>query len=364
MLQPFYPHPGISGIRDWKWYLAAVLQCAALFFLLADPWFGRYGFRLEPNLLVPAIAVLIVASLAWEGLLFGPVRGVNLLLQVTFLAPFTLYLCRITEKSPAARTGGSLVETLSGWTHSALDLTGIARLVPALLRDIFSNPALLVILLLLLTGMCFRKTAIRLGVVGLILGGFTFTALFSAEGSNRCFIPAVIALAGAAVLQWHPCRRLMETRNILDALGSVAGRARFRAAFRIALAACRRGSLREAGVLAILREEFPQLSPDALRAAASRLLADLVEHRRILIFRADRNGVRLEPAAELTEVDSPLSGIAVVPRLIFVTLFAILWIISPLDLIPDAIPFFGALDDATVAILAFGQIYGRYFRRQ
>ena len=174
----------------------------------------------------------------------------------------------------------------------------------------------------------------------------------------------MIALAGAAVLQWHPCRRLMETRNILDALGSVAGRARFRAAFRIALTACRRGSLREAGVLAILREEFPQLSPDALRAAASRLLADLVEHRRILIFRADRNGVRLEPAAELTEVDSPLAGIAVVSRLIFVTLFALLWIISPLDLIPDAIPFFGALDDATVAILAFGQIYGRYFRRQ
>ena len=43
---------------------------------------------------------------------------------------------------------------------------------------------------------------------------------------------------------------------------------------------------------------------------------------------------------------------AEVPRLLFALFFALLWIVSPVDLIPDAIPFFGTLDDAAVAILA------------
>ena len=47
-----------------------------------------------------------------------------------------------------------------------------------------------------------------------------------------------------------------------------------------------------------------------------------------------------------------LRGVAEVPRLLFALCFALLWIISPVDLIPDAIPFVGTLDDAAVAILA------------
>jgi len=44
---------------------------------------------------------------------------------------------------------------------------------------------------------------------------------------------------------------------------------------------------------------------------------------------------------------------------LIVLLIATLWILSPIDLIPDAVPVFGVIDDITVALLGFSMIRRR-----
>ena len=57
--------------------------------------------------------------------------------------------------------------------------------------------------------------------------------------------------------------------------------------------------------------------------------------------------------------DDPWSYIARMPKVLIVLLIATLWILSPIDLIPDALPVFGVLDDISVALLGFSMIRRR-----
>ena len=43
---------------------------------------------------------------------------------------------------------------------------------------------------------------------------------------------------------------------------------------------------------------------------------------------------------------------AIAPRLLMTAAFAIVWIMLPVDLVPDGIPLFGVLDDAAVALIS------------
>ena len=78
----------------------------------------------------------------------------------------------------------------------------------------------------------------------------------------------------------------------------------------------------------------------------------MYDEQRLIELRGNRGGTFLTPCPELGVENTLLRGVAEVPRLLFALFFALLWIVSPVDLIPDAIPFFGTLDDAAVAILA------------
>ncbi len=59
------------------------------------------------------------------------------------------------------------------------------------------------------------------------------------------------------------------------------------------------------------------------------------------------------------EGDDAWSAIARWPKVIVVILIATLWVLSPVDLIPDATPIIGVVDDVMVALLGFSMIRRR-----
>ena len=60
----------------------------------------------------------------------------------------------------------------------------------------------------------------------------------------------------------------------------------------------------------------------------------------------------LTPAPSLFVSDSLLTMLAVWPRVALTVVVALLWLVLPIDGIPDAIPYVGMLDDAFVAIIS------------
>ena len=64
------------------------------------------------------------------------------------------------------------------------------------------------------------------------------------------------------------------------------------------------------------------------------------------------DGEFLAPNPRLFRYDNLLGMAAVAPRILMTAAFAILWIMLPVDLVPDGIPLFGVLDDAAVALIS------------
>ncbi len=348
----FRPHTGVNGFTDPNFFFALLLQFAACAFFIRDPWFGRFFFTFETNLLIALLALVIVAAFAWEDSLLGPPRGANLLLHFTLLIPFSMFLTRIFGASPARAFDSSLFGIFRERAVELGSFVGINRLTPEFLKDLFVSPLLPLAVLAVLAGCCFRRPALRFGFLFLVLAAGLVLGMRAPEGSAFDCLAAAVMLGGALLLQCSPAANAIACGKLLRELESEPDRAAYRAKLRIAAETLRRGKIDAETALRLARNEYPAASAPELRAQVAQLTGDLVTIHRLLELHGDRGGTILTPCHELGVENTLLRGVAEVPRLLFALCFALLWIVSPVDLIPDAIPFLGTLDDAAVAILA------------
>lgn len=339
---------GITGPREWKFFAALLLQFASMVFFLRDPWFGKVMFLGETSLTLAVVALVLLAAFAWEECLFGPPAGANLLLQLTLLVPFYFYLYRIVGISPIAPVSGLLPEAVHQF---------VAEHAWRPISEIFDNPALLLVILTLMFALCFRSRTVRIGTVGLPLFYFTVRGFTLDGGSAVFYLPAVGCLCAALALQYCPYDRIVLYGNIKRALDIETDPAGYRAMLKIAVECCKHGELGEEGVLHLVREEYPSAEGEELRRTAAGLLSRLIHRHRLLELVSDGNGFRLVPNPGIRRVSSPLAGVAQVPRVVFALLLAVLWMLSPIDLIPDAVPLFGVVDDVGVTLLTAGLLF-------
>ena len=176
-------------------------------------------------------------------------------------------------------------------------------------------------------------------------------------GSAVFYLPAVGCLCAALALQYCPYDRIVLYGNIKRALDIETDPAGYRAMLKIAVECCKHGELGEEGVLHLVREEYPSAEGEELRRTAAGLLSRLIHRHRLLELVSDGNGFRLVPNPGIRRVSSPLAGVAQVPRVVFALLLAVLWMLSPIDLIPDAVPLFGVVDDVGVTLLTAGLLF-------
>ena len=102
----------------------------------------------------------------------------------------------------------------------------------------------------------------------------------------------------------------------------------------------------------------------AIRGIAQAISHRLVREHRILELHGDERGLFLVPYAGIFKIDSIFDEIAIWIRKILLTVIVIIWLISPIDLFPDSIPFLGAIDDALIALVGAGQWVGTIKRRK
>ena len=87
---------GVSGFRAWRFWVVLLLYMGSFLCFVRDPFFQRAGvFSYQQGMVTLLLAFVIVATLCWEMMLFGPPRGANLLLQFAMCLPSFLFIARI-----------------------------------------------------------------------------------------------------------------------------------------------------------------------------------------------------------------------------------------------------------------------------
>lgn len=360
---------GVRSFRDWRFYLVALLLLVSTLCLMHDPYFIVNGeFVYKQGSVVLLMALLIAAAFAWETPIFGKPVGANLLLQALALVPFALLvtlLCASDGGNSLKRTvpKPGMLDALSGLFDNRKGafkelLDNIFDLLPDWMVWLYENRWMLLLLLLVLTLLCFRRVIIRTAAICLLLILLFFFQI------NRDGVGMATMGAGAicliAALYFMFCRydRVAYYENVLARIrrGGELGREELRTILTVM------AQLEQGGRLS--NDRFRQIVKDCYSAdrhyddAELNLISGEVAKRMIMTHSLvtlsnDASGIFMTPDPLLFGYgDNLLTAVATLPRLVFIGTFALLWAAMPFDLIPDATPFVGTLDDVGVILVS------------
>ncbi len=349
---------GVTGIYDPKWILIALCYIGAIALMGQDPWYGDRQFTYNQGIFVGILAFLIVAGFCWESYLLGRPGGINLILQFLLIIPLALFIGRIAGLPPAPETSYGFLGQLKDYVSNLKDEMGFGGLVPQWIQDVFRNPGML--LLIFFTSIAFtqQKSSRRFA---LIMVAFLIPLVQTLSHDPKPSIPfgiGCLAMIIGIVLQNSRYGRIVAQQNILSRLHTVDDRSELKCSLRISKSAAEDGFITEDGVLAVVHREYGKtanLDQLTVRAIAQAISYRLVREHRILELHGDERGFFLIPYAGIFRIDSIFDEIAVWIRKIILTGLVILWLISPIDFFPDAIPILGTLDDALITLIGAGQ---------
>ncbi len=358
---------GVAGIYDPKWIFIALCYIGAIAFMGQDPWYGDRQFTYNQGIFVGILAFLIVAGFCWESYLLGRPGGINLILQFLLIIPLALFIGRIAGLPPAPETSYGFLGQLKDYVSNLKDEMGFGGLVPQWIQDVFRNPGIL--LLIFFTSIAFtqQKSTRRFA---LILVAFLIPLVQTLSHAPKPSIPfgiGCLAMIIGIALQNSRYGNIVAQQNILNRLHAVDDRAELRCSLRISKRAAEDGFITEDGVVAVIDREYGKaanLDQLNVRAIAQAISYRLVREHRILELHGDERGFFLIPYAGIFRIDSIFDEIAVWIRKIILTGLVIIWLISPIDFFPDAVPILGALDDALITLIGAGQWLDTIRRRR
>lgn len=347
------------------------LQCVSLlcYFIAArlmmlDPWFTGEFFYWNQSSILLLLGILMVMAMAFEWHLLGVSRGFNLVVQVTLTYPFMIFLARLIGRpwnySGNTSVAGQAVTILT----SALDFfTGLLNMIPTWITDAFKSPGTMLVLLFFcfITSIC-KTTSTRIaGVVAMLLVPVAVTFSNSTMPS-RWFVLGAVLMGFGAVLQYRDVHKYYREKTILERFRNLKDEVARRASLRLVRRAWADGRISEGVAEGLVRqayEDVPGLESADIRDTTRSLVTDLVTTYGVLDIRHNKDGIFLVPPAHAELDDDALAQAARFPRVTIVFVLAVLWVCMPFDMLPDAIPLVGALDDVAIMSLATSQ-FGQF----
>lgn len=355
---------GVETFFSVRWMLVAALYLLSAAVMALDPWYGREIFTYAQGGYVILLAVVLVATLAFDWCYLGRSRGGNLFLQILLLLPMTLLLGRLIG-SPSERLvadGGTLLQHAKELFSSAAQFIGLADLIPNPVKELFVSPKSA----FLFAAVCFSLTAPRNKMlrVGLMVTVLAFLIAFTLADTRLVpawqFIVGMVLLFAGLSLQFHDVTQEALDRNIKLALRTVDDEAERRSSIRVLKRVCAEGRLSPRTAYEIISRCYVErFHVDAARVRseiAPVILNRLVSEHGLLDLVFTRGETEVRPSAALMRTNNPWLAVAVVPRCVVVGAIALVWWLTPIDLIPDALPIVGAMDDFVILSLGGGGV--------
>lgn len=354
---------GIPSMRNWRFWASLLAITVATCVLARDPMFYslEHGFKYASGVLCILLSYLVLSALFWELLLFGRPQGANLFLHWVAPIPFTLFIARTFINSSSDRDSTLLQAVWSCITtvEGEIGLSkAIRNLLPDWLTDIFAHPSVAMVLLFVVLSLCFKKKGCRIGLlfVALLIGiASALSALV-----NWQFIIGTLTLVVAFVLMYNPYDEQCFYSNWIGELSrKPVGEVELDVISKVMTEAYSRGRLSYGEVGELIRPYLPDVSngKEELQVIVREFVDRvLLRYYNFVSLTGDASGVYLTVNPRLMSYGSMISALAIYPRRLIVAMIGLVWLVSPLDVIPDAIPFVGVLDDVAVALLSMKSI--------
>lgn len=334
-----------------------VLYVAAARLMTLDPWFTGDSFTWRQSSVITLLGLLMVSAIAFEWHLLGLSRGMNLVAQIVLAYPFTLFVTRLLGRPwfDDGRAGGVL-GVLFAAARAAAGAIGVDSFVPAWLADALASPGTAIVLLAVCVATSVGgNVATRIGLT-VALFFIPLAVAFSRQPApSLSFLAGVAAMLAGMCLQFRDVEKYHRDREILRRLRHVTDEFERRACLRLVTRTWDDGRLGEVTAEGIVRqtyEHLPGVDSGTIRDVTRGITRDLVTTHGLLEVRHDAEGIFLVPPPALEFEADVLEQVARLPRMVIVFLLAGVWVMMPFDLVPDAIPLVGAVDDVIVMTLA------------
>jgi hypothetical protein len=354
---PYDEANNISTCFCWRFWLILGCYLASFLCCIRDPYFVS-GTRIVLVDLIPFVmAYVIAAAVNWEMQFTGKPAGANLVLQFVLMVPFGLLLACIIGNNPPVESAGAnflgqVLGTLKTMANSLL--TALDTWLPRPLLEMFRHPWLLLLLVAVLFALCFRSRSLRLSAIMLMLV-VAFLSMLSRENQpSKWFWLGLACFGFGLAMHWCDYRPIGYARNVCLRLKHVED-ARFLASILEAIDRMREGkTLNTVHFCQIVCHNYApngEYTDDELKLISREICRRMVEDYGLVTIRVNSDGTTLQPDKEILGNNAILAKSTLILRMAAVSLVALAWTLMPLDLIPDAIPVIGVLDD--LAIFAF-----------
>ena len=353
--------PGIDSIWSPKWILVALMYIFAIAFMAKDPWYGSEMFSWNQGFIVILLSFLIVTTICFEWNFMGKAEGINLILQLFLIFPFALFLGRIIGKPIDYSIDTTVIGIFKEAVQFTMNTIGLSSFIPKSFQEIFTSPSLAILFIFICAALSFgKKKSSRIGLLlTALIVPLVSTLAYQPRPSFYFFIGCLFLAAGAA-MQSLDVNSYVCDINIIKRLKHVMDEAERRSCIRITKRAIEEEAVSEKTVCEIIRRCYsnnsdcnPETIPVITRAIAHRLIH---EHG-LLNISISSEGIFLIPTNNIFVYDSLLSEVALWPRSLVLAIIAIIWWLSPIDIIPDSIPFIGTVDDFIILFLAGAPLF-------
>jgi hypothetical protein len=351
----------IDGLRRPDAFLrplaVTVLYVAAARLMMLDPWFTGDSFSWRQSSVITLLGLLMVSAIAFEWHLLGLSRGMNLVAQIALAYPFTLFVTRLLGRPWFDDGGGGgVIGAVLAAARVAAGAIGIDRFVPAWLSDALASPGTAIVLLAVCVATSVGgNVATRIGLTTALFFIPLAVAFSRQPPPSLAFLAGVAGMLGGMCLQFRDVEKYHRDREILRRLRHVTDELERRACLRLVSRTWEDGRLGEVTAEGIVRqtyEHLPGVDAATVRDVTRGITRDLVTTHGLLEVRHDAEGIFLVPPPALEFEADVLEQVARLPRMVIVFLLAGVWVMMPFDLVPDAIPVVGAVDDVIVMTLA------------
>jgi hypothetical protein len=339
---------GILSFAHWRFGAVVLLHVLACALFLETGALGPVEIPI--GFMALCIAFIIVATVAWQWKSLGDPRELpNFLGHLLLVASVFFLIVRLHSPITPPPTVMSAIAASAKWAAS------VVGVFPPALFDSLASPATAVFFVLT----CFALSLQRHYAVGLFVllavAAVTLAARQPNFGSLPAFLGGLACLGVAIGLQFNNAEERQFWRRVYERVDEEkALRGDLELKYRVLKRLLREGRpITEQECLATIEraldrtEKDPVLQETSVRVVRQMVRADGIVH----VEDSSRGRVLvLNPDLYQTPTDV-FAMIAVVPRTICVCAVAFLWVLSPIDIVPDSLPVAGVLDDAMVTIL-------------
>ena len=354
MLEPHRPTNGITGLNSIRFYLVFVLYSASFLVLMRDPFFFQYGVFTYSQGIVPLLlAYLVVATLCWELSFFGKSSGVNLLLHVVMIAPLALVMARIcvgasSESKPFLKS----VMDFVGKQEFGI-LGSLNDMIPQWIMDIFCNWKISVFFVLFVGSQCLKRLSFRLSMMVTMFIIPIFSTLQSGADMRFFALGGILLLAGMS-LQFCRYDSIIYFENVATKLRGGGDRTMLLTIMKIMGQLHERERLSDVNLIHLVRTEYEKVgdfSEADHRLIAAKLTQMMMYEYNLVRVRNDADGPYIVATEALYRNSGLLSELTIFPKIAVMLVIAIIWVLLPIDAIPDATPIIGTLDDVLVTMV-------------